>query len=277
MKSYYKNDSSNFENNVNVNFVYKPNFPMHDHDYWECFICMGGSFEQVFNDKVMVFKRFDAILIRPSDHHSIKALSENSWHINIMFKEDFILNLINSLSDKLLSKFCAYHSIPFRLDDVEMSAVMDYVMLLNQNLELLLDDRTLVSNLLIMKILNIIINNYKIVVSNRPEWLVELIRKINLKENMWWSAKEVIQEASFSHSHLNRIFQEYFGCSITKYLTSVKVNFTKDCLIHSYMNIKQISKLLGFNSISHLNHIFKEQTGMSPLQYRKKGRENRVG
>ena len=36
------------------------------------------------------------------------------------------------------------------------------------------------------------------------------------------------------------------------------------------MNIDEISTLLGFSSVSHLNHIFKEKTGMSPLQYRKR-------
>ena len=274
MISHYKDDCSNLENNVNVNFVYKPFFAMHNHDYWECFICMGGSFEQVFNGDMLEFKRGDAILVRPNDYHSIKSTSDSSWHINIMFKEEFIVNLINSLSPKLLEKLCDYKAIPFRLDDVDMSVVMDYISLLNQNLEPLLDDQVLVSNLLIIKILNIIINNNKIVVSNKPEWLVELTRKINLKENMWWSAKEVVKEASFSHTHLNRIFKEYFGCSISKYLTSVKINFAKDCLIHSDMNVDDIATLLGFNSVSHLNHIFKEQTGMSPLAYRKKSVKN---
>ena len=270
MTQHYIDDVRNVENNVNINFVYKPTYVMHDHDYWECFICMEGSFDQIVNGEKIKFKRGDAILIRPFDKHSIQATTDSSWHINIMFKESYVLNMLNTMSSKLAEKLQNYKSIPFQLDDIELGAVMNYISLLNENLEPLLDDRELVSSLLLTKLLNIIINSYRIIASNQPEWLVALTRKINLKENMWWGAKEVIQEASFSQTHLNRIFKECFNCSITKYLTSVKINFAKDCLIHSYMNIEEISTLLGFNSVSHLIHIFKEKTGMSPLQYRKK-------
>lgn len=270
MRAHYTEDSSNLKNNININFVYKPFFPKHDHDYWECFICMSGSYEQVINDEKHQFKHGDAVLIRSSDFHSIQATSDNSWHINIMFKEEYILNLINTISPKLLEKIKDFKTICFQFDEVDLSIVMDYVSLLIQNDEPLLDDQVLVTNLLVIKILNLIISTHNILVLNKPEWLVELIRKINQKENMWWGAKEVIQESMFSQTHLNRIFNEYFGCPITKYLTSVKINFAKNCLLHSYMNIEEISSLLGFSSVSHLNHIFKERTGLSPLQYRKR-------
>ena len=54
-----------------------------------------------------------------------------------------------------------------------------------------------------------------------------------------------------------------------EYLRRVKISFATDYLKHSSLSISEISSLLGFSSVSHLNHIFKEATGKTPLQFRK--------
>jgi AraC-like DNA-binding protein len=41
-------------------------------------------------------------------------------------------------------------------------------------------------------------------------------------------------------------------------------------------SIIEISLDLGFNSVSSLNHLFKEFTTLTPSQYRKKYKEERV-
>ena len=270
MTSYYDLSVFDPESDINVNYVYIQTYAPHDHDYWELFVPMNGVFRQVINGHQIELRQGDALLIRPEDVHSFDSDDKSAWHINIMFKREFMERTINSLSPSLMSQLKSYPYIDCQIDDINLKTILNYISLLNHDVQQFLNDSTLVANLLLLDVLRMVINHHKIIVSNKPEWLVELIRKINMSENMWWGVKDVVKEASFSHTHLNRKFGEYLNCSIVEYLAEVKINFAKSCLVHSHRSIGEISSLLGFKTPSHLNHIFKERVGISPLQYRKK-------
>ncbi len=61
-----------------------------------------------------------------------------------------------------------------------------------------------------------------------------------------------------------------------EYLTKVKISNAIDYLIHSDKTISEISYMLGYDSVSHLNHIFKEKNGISPLQFKKISKRKKI-
>lgn len=67
-----------------------------------------------------------------------------------------------------------------------------------------------------------------------------------------------------------REFYEYYHDTPGKWLTKRRLEHSRKLLNTSKKNIGEISSDSGFENVSHFSRIFKENFGISPLQYRKK-------
>ena len=58
---------------------------------------------------------------------------------------------------------------------------------------------------------------------------------------------------------------------MSAYMMRRRVETARNMLLHSDYSYAQIAVSLGFSSQSHFIRVFREQTGMTPAQYRRKG------
>ena len=73
-----------------------------------------------------------------------------------------------------------------------------------------------------------------------------------------------------SPQYLSRLFKQFFGCSVYKYLTNYRINKSKEyLLIEPKIEIQHIAQLVGFFDTSHFIAMFKKNTGITPLDFRK--------
>ncbi len=70
--------------------------------------------------------------------------------------------------------------------------------------------------------------------------------------------------------YLSNLFHRTEGVTITKYILNEKVKKAKNLLMYSPFDCKSISSYLGFATQSHFGKVFKEYTGMTPMQYKEK-------
>lgn len=63
-------------------------------------------------------------------------------------------------------------------------------------------------------------------------------------------------------------FKQVTGSTPMAYVRNVRINKAKTLLLHSDMNITQISAAVGFLSIHHFSSAFKKITGMSPAAFK---------
>lgn len=71
--------------------------------------------------------------------------------------------------------------------------------------------------------------------------------------------------------HLSRMFKETTGFTFIEYLNHVRVKEAQGLLRRSKDRVLTIAGRVGFDSISHFGRVFKQLTGITPLQYRKNG------
>lgn len=71
-------------------------------------------------------------------------------------------------------------------------------------------------------------------------------------------------------NYLSTLFKRYEGISFSDYVMREKIALAKNLLIYSPSSYGEIAATLGFSSQSHMGKHFKQLTGMTPIQFRKR-------
>lgn len=71
-------------------------------------------------------------------------------------------------------------------------------------------------------------------------------------------------------NYLSTLFKRYEGISFSDYVMREKIALAKTLLIYSPSSYGEIAATLGFSSQSHMGKHFKQLTGMTPIQFRKR-------
>ncbi len=72
--------------------------------------------------------------------------------------------------------------------------------------------------------------------------------------------------------HLISEFKQSYRVTPIEYLILKRVEISKNLLISTNHSMEEISSIVGFNSQSYFNQVFKKKTGQTPSQFRKKHR-----
>lgn len=84
------------------------------------------------------------------------------------------------------------------------------------------------------------------------------------------SLSEVANAVHLNPTYLSHIFHKETGITFSEYLISCRINKAKELLINSNAKVKEISSLSGFSNHRNFIKMFKNVTGMTPQEYRKK-------
>lgn len=73
-----------------------------------------------------------------------------------------------------------------------------------------------------------------------------------------------------SDTYFRRLFVAEFGITPLRYINRLRMDLARELLRSSYYTVEEISERCGFNNINYFCLFIKKETGMSPLNYRKK-------
>lgn len=83
------------------------------------------------------------------------------------------------------------------------------------------------------------------------------------------SLETVALLSGYSASHFSRLFHAQLGKSYSEYLTKIRIRHAQDLLLNTKKSVTEIALETGYLHTGNLSEQFKQQTGMTPLQYRK--------
>lgn len=83
------------------------------------------------------------------------------------------------------------------------------------------------------------------------------------------SLETVALFSGYSASHFSRLFHAQLGKSYSEYLTKIRIRHAQDLLLNTKKSVTEIALETGYLHTGNLSEQFKQQTGMTPLQYRK--------
>ena len=83
------------------------------------------------------------------------------------------------------------------------------------------------------------------------------------------SLEELAARFFISKSYLSRIFREVTGFSVNEFRNLARIRKARELLANSEYSVTEISEILGFESVTYFERVFKKHGDVTPLKYRK--------
>jgi two-component system response regulator YesN len=166
---------------------------------------------------------------------------------SLCFEILFIIRtkLSGRLADKILTKQANFYQQLLRINNI--ADLFNWLNSLDQQLQQVLIEQE-DNNHLVTKAKNYIKQNYK-----KEITLDQLAEKLNV-----------------SYGYLSVLFKEKVGLSFSEYLNEVKITAAKQMLTESDCKIYTVAYEVGYNNPYYFSRVFKQKTGLTPRQYRKR-------
>lgn len=71
-------------------------------------------------------------------------------------------------------------------------------------------------------------------------------------------------------TYFRRKFKIIFGISPSQYVRKIRIDYAKELLMLNQYSVSEIAAMTGYENVYYFSRIFKEITGMSPTEFRKK-------
>ena len=82
------------------------------------------------------------------------------------------------------------------------------------------------------------------------------------------SLDELATVSCLSKFHFLRLFKTGFGKTPHQFINEVRVQRSKELLVHSPLNVQEIARTVGFTNASSFSRMFFQQTGFYPTSFR---------
>lgn len=79
---------------------------------------------------------------------------------------------------------------------------------------------------------------------------------------------DLSRHVGYTKYYLSRKFKDEVGCTISDYIRITKVERAKLLLTSTELSVQQISERLAYSSRSYFGEVFREISGMTPIEYR---------
>lgn len=266
---FFKEDFKHPESGMDFHWCNQNNIPEHNHDYYEIIIISKGSIHHKINNQTSIVQQKELIFVRPTDIHSFKThKSIQSQHINIAFTPIIFEQLQAFMNTKLDTLNDPNTIVCTSLNDD------DYNYLIHQANKLVWNPsqdnfgyNMLLKNMLLSCFILLLQNNpYK---KDWPHWLTDLTQKMHSPEYLSYSVKELASFTHYSQSMMLIYFKKYVGQTIVDYFNAIKLNYACTLLENTDFTTLQISSMIGFNSLSYFNKLFKKFFCVTPREYRR--------
>lgn len=84
------------------------------------------------------------------------------------------------------------------------------------------------------------------------------------------STSQIAEAFHFSPAYMNVLFKQEMKVTLKQYLSNYRLEKAKQLLEQDYMKITEIAERCGYTNASYFSKVFRDGTGMTPLEYREK-------
>ncbi|HBN86211.1 MAG TPA: AraC family transcriptional regulator [Clostridiales bacterium] len=265
---------------------------LHRHEYVQIEYISKGRVRHYINDNYFELVQGDIFVIPPYvPHRFADVQDEESEIIELEFMPQYI-NEKFSPEETSDTFFDFAYLEPFLVSENKIKPRLNLSGKVRDDVESILnemiteyrgmdDDFELMFKSLLLKILILLSREYKksdaeiqdhnVLLDRHKENLIAARDYIDKNYLFDIKAEDAAKIAMVSGSYFRYLFKNLTNKTFTEYVNYLRIKKASELLIKNYTDsVYDICFSVGFNNINYFNRLFKQQTGLSPLQYRKK-------
>ncbi len=249
---------------------------LHCHDYYEIFVVSQGTALHTINGINQRLEPGMLYFMRPDDIHAYLAPSPQFQVVNIIIPSSVFLLFLDYVGDsyyrqRLLSPVLPPHTT---LAHNELESLMETMK------QLLAQGRIMKSEsdtLFRIAVFNLLTTYFPVLPRKNtmpiPDWIrvvnIEMMKKPNFTEGL----PALYRIAGKTPEHISRACRKYLNKTPSQLVNDIRLEYAARCLLQSETEIVEICADVGFDSLSHFYHLFRNHFGISPSQFRKHAME----
>lgn len=242
------------------------------HDFYELTLVTSGCMRITVNGRAQELSAGALMLIRPGDVHTRQARDE-CHHINVAFPARVVTGMFRyleepQLQDRILEADCPPATFLTAGNSLLLQTRLETLNLLpvSQPSTVCMALRRLMLDVMLEYILPTLSGPQTLAC---PDWFRALLEQLDSPECFSWSLRDLERSSGRTREHLCRSFKKYLGVSPIACLNAKRLNYAANLLLHSDQKVIDVAYAAGFQSLSRFYHLFKQEFGVSPMQYRR--------
>lgn len=100
-------------------------------------------------------------------------------------------------------------------------------------------------------------------------YIKQFIRLVDATHHQYRTVEYYARQLSITGGHLNSLVKDCFGISAKKYILNRNILEAKRMLLYTDMSIDEIADCLNYENTTYFVRVFREQTHITPLHFRK--------
>ncbi|MBE5752056.1 MAG: AraC family transcriptional regulator [Clostridiales bacterium] len=248
----------------------------HSHNYYEIYIQTAGTRTYFSENSYYTINENTLIVTRPNVLHQFEGGPFERYLIGVaadIFSQQQ-LNFLNRLNDKIAVSINEKYIKEIKdtlneLIKIEQSIIQDKSMIISLKLGFLLHLLFVAQTGEIAPMVRLDTEDLGYTVAPTIAKIIKYLQDNYQKKISLDDLSEIYQ---LSKTWICKSFLKATNMTIIEYKLMLQINKAKNLMRTSDLSVEKISKKLGFSTSRYFSKVFKNHTGVSPLQYRKEFR-----
>lgn len=255
-------------------------YPKHRHNYLEFMYVYGGEMTTVIDDREIVIKQGELLLLNQNIEHSIKYTNENDIIFNFIIKPEF-LEFLSGMAEEhnevftfIFEALYSYDNkgeyLIFKVSNNEV--VRSHVEAIITNIYQPQFNHSFTLKLLVGLLLTELMNNPDLIETyesdNYNKLIIVAILKyitLNFKEGSLAVLSKQIHQPDYK---ICKLIKEYTGVTFKQLVQNERLKAAANLLKTTNLPIVEIMQEVGYENITYFYKIFKEKFKITPSIYR---------
>lgn len=256
----------------------EPTVDYHSHDYLELGYVQNGQLIHTFEGNTTIISPGDYYIVDYGKLHSYELIGDtplsvlNCMFIPRLFDETLSKKTqLNDISSNHLLKF-NLHTLTTQASNIIFHDDSGYIRELLLRMAKEYEDKKLgYQEILRSHLITILIETIRRL-DNCVDFENDIVLKATQYMDTHFTEKALLQNLSkkynYSLSYVSRIFKQETGKTIQQHLRSIRVHEACRLLANTTIKISAIAERIGYEDAKFFTKIFKEETGMTPREFR---------
>lgn len=239
----------------------------HKHYHYEILYVIDGAIRQTMNGNTATLTIGDCCLLTKNDVHEIKY-AEHSLHRDILISCELFDSVCSLISEN--APFSAEFGIQNKLLHLSTHELLELELIANNFTNTI--DITKKRGLgieLTIRLINKFINSDQDGVSKYPSIVNKILTLLNKPDALIGGIPTIVEHLNYSKPYVCYIFKKEMGINLSQYIKDVRLKYIEYYLITTDYTLQQIANLVGIESLSYFNRLFKSKHSVSPVRFRR--------